>query len=135
LPPSFLDTNVFLRHLLQDHPEHSPRATAFFSGIERGEIEVRALETVIFETVFTLERRLRHSKGAVRDNVLPLLRLPGISLPRKAIFTEILDLYVDLNISIVDAYHAVSMRRLGLRDIVTFDNDFDRIPGIRRIEP
>ena len=131
----FLDTNVFLRHLLHDHPEQSPRATAFFSRIEQGEIGVRTLETVIFETVFTLERRLRHSKSAVRDNVLPLLRLPGISLTRKAMFSEVFDLYVSLNISIVDAYHAVSMRRLGLTDIVTFDKDFDRIPGIRRIEP
>jgi predicted nucleic acid-binding protein len=24
----FLDTNILLRHLSQDHPDHSPRATA-----------------------------------------------------------------------------------------------------------
>ncbi|MCC7090037.1 MAG: hypothetical protein IT295_12850, partial [Dehalococcoidia bacterium] len=31
-----LDTNVFLRHLLQDHPEQSPASTALLERIESG---------------------------------------------------------------------------------------------------
>lgn len=30
----FLDTNVFLRHLVQDHDDHSPRATLYFNPID-----------------------------------------------------------------------------------------------------
>ena len=55
----FLDTNVILRHLLQDHPNHSQRATTYFTLIERGEIQARTTDTVVFETVFTLERTYR----------------------------------------------------------------------------
>ncbi len=46
---SFLDTNVFLRHLLQDDPDRSSKASAFLKRIEEGEVKVRTAETVIFE--------------------------------------------------------------------------------------
>ncbi len=34
-----------------------------------------------------------------------------------------------------DAVHAAVMLRHGIRDIVSVDPDFDRIPGIRRLTP
>jgi predicted nucleic acid-binding protein len=75
----FLDTNILLRHLLQDHPEQSPKATAYLARIEGGEVRVRIAETVIFETVFTLQRQYGHPKAAIRDNVLPLIELSQAS--------------------------------------------------------
>jgi predicted nucleic acid-binding protein len=44
-------------------------------------------------------------------------------------------LYVDLNLPLADAYHAVLMTHLNTTDIVSFDHHFDRIPGIVRREP
>jgi hypothetical protein len=34
-----------------------------------------------------------------------------------------------------DAVHAAVMRHHGIREIVSVDPDFDRIPGIRRLSP
>jgi predicted nucleic acid-binding protein len=133
--PPFLDTNVFLRHLLQDHPDHSPRATAFLARIEQGEIEVRTADTVIFETVFTLQRQYHHPRTAIQQTVLPLIELPGIGLPGKRRFRRVFELYVTLNLSFADAYHAVLMENEGLDEIVTFDQGFDRLSGVRRTEP
>lgn len=131
----FLDTNILLRHLLQDHPDQSPRCTAYLTRIEQGDAKARIAETVIFETVFTLQRQYGHPKAAIRDSLLPLIELPGIVLPGKRRFRKVFDLYVDLNISFVDAYHAVLMRQLRLDEIVTFDRQFDRVRGINRSEP
>jgi len=131
----FVDTNIFLRHLLQDHPEQSPRSSAFLASVERGEIEVRTSEIVIFEVVFTLQRQYRISKSQIRDVILPLLELPGIVLPSKRRLRRAFDLYVSLNISFADAYHAVLAEQLKLDEIVSFDRDFDRVQTIRRIEP
>jgi predicted nucleic acid-binding protein len=117
----FLDANVLLRHLLQDQPQQSPRATAHLERIERGELEVRTTDVVIFETVFTLQRQYRHPKAMIRDVLLPLLDLPGIILPGKRHFHNVFDLYVNLNLSFADAYYAVLMERLILTEIVTFD--------------
>lgn len=134
-PLPLLDTNIVLRHLLGDHPDHSPRATAYIARIERGELRVRAAETVVFEAVFVLERTLRQPKAAIRDAVVELLKLPGIVLPGKRRLRRAFALYVDTNIPFVDAYHAALMADLGLTDIVSFDRDYDRLPGLHRVEP
>jgi predicted nucleic acid-binding protein len=131
----FLDTNIFLRHLRQDHSDHSPRATAFLKRIEQGEVKVRTSDTVIFETVFTLERSYRQQKASIRDTVLPLIELPGIVLPGKRRYRKVFSLYLEKNLSFADAYHAVLMEQLNLTEIVSFDTDFDRIEGITRNEP
>lgn len=136
MPPiPFVDTNIFLRHLCQDHPEHSPRATAYLERIEQGELKVRIADTVVFETVFTLEKLYKQPKAAIRDALLPLLELPGIMLPGKHRMPKVFTYYVDLNISFADAYHAVLAEHLKLSEIVSFDRGYQRIPGLKRSEP
>src|SRR5687768_5695266 len=119
----FLDTNILLRHLLGDDPEQSPRATAYLQRIEQGQQRVRTADTVIFETVFTLQRSYHQPKARIREALLPLIELPGIVLPSKRRFRKVLDLYVDLNLPFADAYHAVLMEQLKLDTIVSFDRD------------
>lgn len=131
----FLDTNILLRHLLQDHPDHSPRATAYLERIERGEVQAHIAETVIFETVFLLQHRFGEPKARVVELIQPLIEMAGIRLPGKRKMRRVFDLYLRLNLPFADAYHAVLMRQLGLSEIVTFDQDFDRVPGIRGVEP
>jgi predicted nucleic acid-binding protein len=135
VPLPFLDTNVFLRHLLADNPEQSPRATAYLARIEQGQVRVRTTDTVVFEAVFTLERRYGQPKAAIRDNLLPLLEMPGIVLPGKRRLRQAFDLYVDLNLPFADAYHVALMQQLRLDHVVSFDKDFDRVPDVRRVEP
>ncbi len=135
MAPAFLDTNILLRHLLQDNPKQSPRATMFLLRVENGEVEVHLADTVVFETVFTLQRRYKKSRAEIRTNLLPLLELPGVALPGKRKFRKVFALYVERNLPFADAYHAVLMEQLHLEEIVSFDTDFDKIPGIRRQEP
>jgi len=133
--PAFLDTNILLRHVLQDIPHQSPRATALIGRIEAGEVRVRLTETVVFETVFSLQRTYKRKPHAIREALLPILEMPGVSLPQKARFRRAFDLYVGQNLPFADAYHAALMGDLGLREIYSFDEDFDRISGITRLEP
>jgi len=135
VPLPFLDTNVLLRHLLQDHANFSPRATAYLSRIEEGQARVRIAETVVVETVFTLEKHYGFGKQAIHDKVRPLIELPGLVLPNKPAISRAFDMYVGFNLSFADAYHAALIERLGLHQIMTFDRQFDRLPGIERIEP
>jgi predicted nucleic acid-binding protein len=135
-PDAFLDTNVLLRHLLQDHLDHSPRATALNAAIERGERTVRTTDTVVFETAFTLEKTYRVPRIEIRDNLQPILDLSGIVLPGKRIFVEVFSLYVDHSgLSFADCYHAALTRRLRLGSIISFDQRLGRVPGITRVEP
>jgi predicted nucleic acid-binding protein len=90
---------------------------------------------VVFETVFTLERTYRRPKSLISEGVQSLLELRGIELPGKRLFIRVFELYASLNIPFADAYHAALMEQRKLTEILTFDRDFDRIPGIQRIEP
>jgi predicted nucleic acid-binding protein len=130
----FLDTNILLRHLLQDDPDQSPRANAFLKRIEEGLVKVRTADTVIFETVFTLQKAYRQPKKAIGDALLPLIALPGIVLPGKRRYHKVFSLFVEGNLPFADAYHAVLMEQLNLTEIVSFDKDFNRLKGITRIK-
>ena len=132
---AFLDSNIILRHLLGDVPEQAERASQYLTRIENGEVRVWITDSVIMEVVFTLERSYKAAKDEIRAAMLPLLELPGIQLPGKRRFREVFDLYVDLRISFGDAYHVVTMRHMGVSEILSFDRELDRVPGVRRTEP
>jgi predicted nucleic acid-binding protein len=117
----FVDTNILLRHLLADHPDHSPRATAIINQIERHGLQARTSDTVVFESVFVLERSLGRPKRLIRDALLPLINLPGITLPNKRRLALVLSLYVEFNIPFADAYHAVLAQSEGSGEIISFD--------------
>lgn len=135
MPAPFLDTNVLLRHLLQDEPDQSSRATAYLERVENGDLRVRTADTVVFEAVCVLQRLYSVPRAEIRDKLLQLIDLPGIELPGKRWLYNVFGLYVDINISFADAYHAVLMERLRLGEIVSYDRGFDRVPGVKRVEP
>ena len=131
----FVDTNVFLRHLLQDHPDHSPRATAYLRRIESGSVRAYVSDTVVFEMVFTLERHYKVPRARIAGALLPLLEMPSILLKGKRRLRRVFQLYVTHRVSFADAWHAVLAERCAGSEIVSFDRGFDRIPGIHRAEP
>ena len=130
----FLDTNILLRHLRQDDPVLSPRATALLSRIEQGELKVSTADTVIFETVFTLQRSYQQPRARIAQALLPLIELPGIVLPGKRHYRTVFALYQSSQLGFADCYHVVLMQRHGQSEILSFDTDFDRVAGIQRRE-
>ena len=85
--------------------------------------------------MFTLERGYKIGKPAIRDAIRALLDEPNLLLAGKARWHRVLDIYVERRVSLGDAQQIELMAHMGLREIITFDEDFDRIPGITRIEP
>ena len=135
MPLPFLDTNVLVRHIAGDHDEFSPRARALIRRIESGDVRVRTANTVVFEAVFTLNRSYKIPKPELRDAMKLILNLRTVQITDKTVVLEALDLFADRNMSFGDAYHAALMRRLGLTEVYSFDGDFDKVPGLTRIEP
>lgn len=134
MAPPFLDTNVFLRHLRQDDPVLSPKATAIFQRIELGELVVRTFDTVVCETVFTLQRGYKQERSAIAEALLPLIELPGIVLPGKRAYRKTFALYRQGPLGFADCHHVVLMEQLKLQEAFSFDRDFDKVPGVQRRE-
>lgn len=133
----FLDTNIFLRHLLQDHAEHSLKATDYLLQIQESKKRVYTSDLVIFEVVYTLQRTYKKPKNTIKEAVLPLLELPAIYLPGKRRYRRVFELCTELNISFADAYHIVFMEKKKIINVASFDKDFDKakkVSKIRRVE-
>ncbi len=133
----FLDTNILLRHLLNDDPIQSPACFALIRAIERGQVTVWITDLVIAEVVFVLSNRRTYnlSRETIRDALLAIIDLPNVKLPRKRLYHRVFDLYTSLPMSFIDAYHAALVERRDPAELYSYDNDFDRVAGLHRLEP
>jgi predicted nucleic acid-binding protein len=131
-----LDTNVILRFIMQDQPAHSEAANQLFERIEQGEIAVQTLDTVVFECVFTLEKRYGVPRPVIVDAMSAILAHPGIKLAAKEKYADVFQLWVTTQrLSFADAFHLVSTKHLGLDTIISFDRGLRGIEGVTRLEP
>ena len=61
--------------------------------------------------------------------------MPALRVDAKHVLPRAFDLYLTTSIDWVDAYHAAVVESRGETELVSFDRDFDRVPGLRRREP
>ena len=135
----FVDTNVFLRYLTGDDEIKAQACYELFQRVNQGEEELFTCEAIVSEVVYVLSStrapyRLSHDE--IRARLVPILTLRGLRLPQKRVYLEALDLYASSPyLDFEDALAVAHMQRQGIAEIVSYDRDFDRIAGIRRIEP
>jgi predicted nucleic acid-binding protein len=137
MKPRFVDTNIILRHLLNDDPAQSPASFALIQSIEQGAILAWTSHLVIAEVVFVLANKkiFGLSRDEIRDRLLPIINLPNLKIAQKRLFTRIFSLYTCLPIDYIDCYHAALLESLQDVDLYSYDAHFDLIEGLRRIEP
>jgi predicted nucleic acid-binding protein len=133
----FLDTNVILRHITQDHPDHGQRAYSLLQQVETGALEVTTCEAVVVEAVYVLSSRSLYNvpRQKIRDDLTAIIRAKGLKLPHKRTYLRALDLYASANLDFADALIVAHMERARITTIVSFDQHFDRVVGITRQEP
>jgi predicted nucleic acid-binding protein len=132
----FLDTNVLLRHLLQDYPEQSSVSTALFDQIATGERCVELSATVVFEAVYILSGRYGIEREAIARTLQSIIEFDSIVLPDKAAVVNALNLYPRHRaLSFADCYHAALSLARCKGQIYTYDRKFGRVSGITRLEP
>lgn len=135
MPTRFLDTNILLRYFTRDDPARAAAALALLTRVEEGRERVVTSPLVIFETIFTLQKRYHFPKQDIRQALTDLVSMRGLQLPSKSLWIDALDLFATQNIPFADAYNAVYLRSRGLSEIYSWDSDFDHIAGIRRVNP
>ncbi len=129
----FLDTNIILRFILQDHPLYSPKAKAILNKIDNKKIKIRLSWLVIFEVVFVLQNSHNLKREDICQKLLPILTLENITFEQKQLLNSVFDYYVSKKISLADAYHIALMNQRKIKTIYSFDRDFDKFPQIKRL--
>jgi predicted nucleic acid-binding protein len=131
----FVDTNIFLRYLTKDDPSKYKKCKEMFKKAMKGEIAITTSGMVIAELVWTLLSYYKVPKAEVIEKVTVIVGTKNLSIPDKHMVADALVLYARKNVYFIDAYNAVFMRYHGLREIYSYDEDFELIEGIRRREP
>ena len=129
----FIDTNLFLRYFTNDDEVKARRVLELLQRVERGEERLITSPLVIFEIIFTLEKFYRVSRNEIRELMLPILALKGMEVSFKGIYEQALELYVKHSISFTDAFNAAFMLTKDIKEIYSYDEDFDKIKEIKRI--
>lgn len=133
----FLDTNIFLRVVLDDDASRSERSRQLLLRIQNGSEDATTSESVIAEIVYVLSSRSTYglSRQAIHEALEPILTLAHLRLPNRGLYLRALDVYAEHKVDFEDALSVAHIEDRGFEAIVSFDRDFDRIAGIRRDEP
>jgi uncharacterized protein len=133
----FIDANVFLRFLTRDDPVKAERVKTLLERAQRGEVTLYTSESVVTELVFVLSspRLYRLGREQVRAVLLPIVALKGLKLPGRKAILEALDLYAATSMDFVDALAVAQMEVQRITEVYSYDEHFDSVKGIKRLEP
>lgn len=104
----FLDTNVFLRHFLQDIPSQSQQATAIIESIEKGEKRGLVSILVVNEMIWILENYYHLKRKDCISQILKILSIDSIKIieVKKDIIIKILEKMQEQKFDFTDMYLA-----------------------------
>jgi predicted nucleic acid-binding protein len=134
----FVDTNVFIRYLTRDDPQKAEACRELFERVDRGEEEIATCEAVVTEIVYILSARAHYgmARAAIAQRVLPLLAMRGLRVPYKQTLSRALHIYAaNTGLDFEDAVIVAHMGRTGITEVLSYDEDFDGVSGVTRVEP
>jgi predicted nucleic acid-binding protein len=137
-PP--LDTNIIIRYLVDDPAvsDLAAGAFAFLQRLETSDETARLTEGVLVEAVQVLSSRNLYNqpRPEIQRRLAAIIGLRGVELPNKRLYLRALNLYAATpSLDFVDALLVAYAEREPIPAVVSFDTDFDRVPGIARIAP
>jgi predicted nucleic acid-binding protein len=133
----FVDANIILRYLTNDDPVKARKCLALFRKAKTSEIVLTTSESVIAEVVYVLssKRVYNLARKEVVARLRPLIYVPGLKLSYRTAYLRALEIYTSYRIDFEDALSIAHMERQKIRDIYSYDKDFDQVKEITRIEP
>ncbi len=133
----FVDTNVFIRYLTGDDPEKAKACLHLFQRAKRNKVAITTSAVVVAELVYVLSSKQVYALGRkdIHARLYPLLSLPGLKLSHRKTYLRALDLYASYPIDFEDAVIVAEMEQQKTQDLYSYDQGFDRIDCISRVEP
>lgn len=136
IPIAFIDTNIFVYHLLNNHPTFSPASTQLLWDIASGKKRGYCCSTVIFELVHVLDTQAHIPRADIARRVSGLLQMNGLEFDFPQALLSALDFWREQpGLSFADCIHLSITRHLDMDTIYTCDRKMDRYPGVTRFEP
>ena len=131
---TLVDSNIFMYAAGREHPLKK-RATAFLERTAEGSVEA-AIDAEVLQEILHRYRALKRWKEGRLVYDTARIVFPEVL----AVTGEVMDgarRLMDEHSGLMarDALHAAVVVTYGLASITSFDQDFDRIAGLQRLEP
>lgn len=126
----FVDTNLIVRHLVQDHEKHARTAAKLFAACDRGELVLHILPVVLAECVFVLESFYEHARGEIASALARLVSSAGVEVVDLPVHLDALERYGRSKVHFVDcviAANAASEHKA----VASFDRDLRKFTDVR----
>ncbi len=129
-----IDTNVLLRFLRGDHPQHSPAARSLFDSAASGRCTVVLDAVVIAESIWVLSSFYKTDRARIAEALIALLAHPGIRCDDQEIILDALERFGTRNIDFVDC-HLAARAAAGREAVVSFDAHMRRFEDVVVLTP
>ena len=131
----FIDTNVPVYAAGRPHPNKEPCIRIMRMVIECPLVfftNVEVLQELVH--IYTASRRWALGRVVLRDFVEVMHgRIEPVYVEDINLAASLVDEHPGINAR--DLVHAAVMRRVGADRVVSADSDFDRLPGVERLDP
>lgn len=131
----FVDTNIFLRFLLADNRRQSPRCQKLFAAAGKGKIKLITSEIVIAEIAWVLSSFYQETRPGVAEKLREILLFKGLEIPNRDVLTLAVQKFESQNIDFIDAFIYALLIKYRVKKIYSYDQDFDKLTEIQRLEP
>ncbi|MBS4031248.1 MAG: PIN domain-containing protein [Clostridiales bacterium] len=130
-----IDANIILRFLLNDLSEQADQCTLLLKRLERNIEQAFLPDILLGDIVWTLEKFYRTPKRKIGELLIPIINLRGLRCSSKETIRTAMRIYAEKNIDWSDAFVGAQMLASRQYTIYSYDHDFDKIDGIKRIVP
>ncbi len=117
----FVDTNLFIRYLVNDVPEMADAVERLFDTAERGEISLVTGPPVFFEMAWTLKSFYKKSRQYIYECLQSIMGIQGLEVLDSEVLEQSLEIYRNMAVDFGDAYIAASAKIRQADNIATFN--------------
>ncbi|MGA7876917.1 MAG: PIN domain-containing protein [Desulfoferrobacter sp.] len=131
----FVDTNVFLRFLVNDDSQKADACEMLFKRAIEGEEALFTTDMVVAEIIWVLESYYKLNMKEIREKVEKILNTKNLECLNREIIINALAVSEEANIDYIDAYNAYMLKTRGITELYSYDSHYDRLSWLKRIEP
>lgn len=122
---SIVDTNVFLRLILNDVPKQADEAEKLLKSAKAGRIKLLVPQIIIFEVEFALSKYYKFAKGEIIDQLTAIVSMEYLTVEDGVIFKQAIKFYENGNLSLVDCF-LVTKAEFSDASIFSFDKALNK---------
>lgn len=125
----YLDTNIVIRFLLQDHKTLSRKANRIFEEADNGDCSLILTDVAVAEAVWVLTSVYKIERQKVGETLTKLIIKRGIICRNKIVMIDALSKFSEVNCDFFDCYFAALAEDSG-DGVASFDSDLKKFSGV-----